>query len=147
MGRTDDSAMPDRLLIAAAALGAALGVSWILLGSIGWVLTGIIVPVALILFIIRGEWMPMGPLLLLNGAIALAATTTPGISADEFVVMTPRGETITVNADSIASSAAVILTAFGAIILLVTTTNARRDAARTRRLVAHRKAHRIASGE
>ena len=147
MGRTDDSAIPDRLLIAAAALGAALGVSWILLGSIGWVLTGIIVPVALILLIIRGEWMPMGPLLLLNGAIALAATTTPGISADEFVVMTPRGETITVNADSIASSAAVILTAFGAIILLVTTTNARRDATRTRRLVAHREAHRIASGE
>jgi hypothetical protein len=131
--------MLDRSVLFAAALGAGLGLSWVLFGSTGWLLSGVVLPIALLSYVISARWTEMGALLLPNGAIPLPFLALFDPTAEWFGVTSWRLESFTITAAGVALPAALILTALGAAVLLVTAVGNRRQADRARRLAGRRR--------
>lgn len=61
----------ERSLVIAAAVGAGLGASWILLGIWGWALTGAVIAWLVITYVINARWAEIGALLLLTGLVPI----------------------------------------------------------------------------
>jgi hypothetical protein len=132
----------DRSLAFAAALGTLLGVSWLVFGPTGFLLSGVVVPVALVTYLITARWTEMGVLLLVNGIIPLPFLTLPAPLVADFEATTWRFETVSFSAAGVALASAMIFILLGAAVLLVTGIGSRRSAQRARRLAAQKRLRR-----
>jgi hypothetical protein len=111
----------DRSLAFAAGLGTLLGVSRLVFGPAGWLLSGVVVPVALV-----------------NGIIPLPFLILPAPLVAAFEAVTWRFGAVNFSAAGGALASAAIFTLLGAAVLLVTGIGSWRRAQRTRRLAAQK---------
>jgi hypothetical protein len=120
-------ALADRSLLAAAAIGAGLGVVWLVLGSIGWVVVGAALAILLVWYGIAGRWAEMALIAFFTGGVPLPFLATQaaasGMAREELIRHPPF----------LILGGAAILAALGLVTLVAVAISTRRGARRTAR--------------
>lgn len=131
MGRFGAWSPVNRSVLVAAASGIALGVSWVLLGGLGYLVSGLVLPVPIISYVIGARWLEAGLVLLGTGVVPLSllldeASRLPGTVTAPSQVAVPLG-------------AAAVMVLVGAVVVAVVTIGLYRQHARSERLARRRR--------